>query len=291
MIAAPRRESTDIQWQPACYAEQPPMKTGKSQFKSYPAAAPAKRSALLFVHGAYVNASCWTVNFIPFFQRHGYDCFTIDLAGHGDSEDRKRIDELGLADYVADVARAHRAIDRPCVIVGHSMGARVLERFLETGQAEAAMFLSPIPTTGTAGSAIQLGLRYPDFFDSLNAAVNGKITQKTSELMTKIFFSPDVSPAEALKFLPMLCPESQQAVSEMALPDLRLSVRRQKLPALVIGGSEDAVFPASMLHFMASSWRADLYRAAGAGHMLMLDPQWESVANHMLGWMKRRVPA
>jgi pimeloyl-ACP methyl ester carboxylesterase len=80
-------------------------------------------------------------------------------------------------------------------------------------------------------------------------------------------------------------------VTEMALPDLRLSVRRPQLPTLVVGGNEDAVFPASMLHFMASTWRAELHRADGAGHMLMLDPQWKSVADHLLGWMKRRIPA
>ena len=59
------------------------MNSRKSQVNAYPASTPSNRAALLFVHGAYVNSSCWTFNFIPFFQRHGYDCFTVDLAGHG----------------------------------------------------------------------------------------------------------------------------------------------------------------------------------------------------------------
>lgn len=266
------------------------MPTTQSTVQSYPSSTPGRKAALLFVHGAYVDSSCWTFNFIPFFQRHGYDCFTVDLSGHGTSTQRAQIDRFGLADYVNDLRGALQEIGRPSIVIGHSMGARVLERFLEQGEAEAALFLSPIPTTGTAGSAVQLTLRYPGFIENLAAAVNGKISQKTAELMTRVYFSPDVSPAEALKFLPMLCPESQQAVTEMALPDLRLSVRRRQLPTLVIGGTEDAVFPASMLHFMASTWRADLFRATGAGHMLMLDPQWKMVADYMLAWMERRVP-
>lgn len=266
-----------------------PVKPRKIRIESYPTPSATNKAALLFVHGAYVNSTCWTFNFIPFFQRHGYDCFTVDLSGHGDSEGRERIDDFGLNDYVADLTQALDEIGRPSIVIGHSMGARVLERFLEKGKVEAAIFLSPVPTTGTAGSALQLLQRYPGFLQTLDAAVNGNISTKTGELMTKIYFSPDVSPDEALQFLPMLCPESQQAVAEMALPELRFGIRRCALPALVIGGSDDAVFPASLLHFLATTWRADLYRATGAGHMLMLDPQWETVARHMLDWMARRV--
>ncbi|MDP3635981.1 MAG: alpha/beta fold hydrolase [Azonexus sp.] len=267
------------------------MKQRDIRIESYPASSSSSRAALLFVHGAYVNSSCWTFYFIPFFQAQGYDCFTVDLSGHGDSEGRERIDDFGLADYVDDVTYAIAEIGRRTIVVGHSMGARVLERYLENNTAAAAIFLSPVPTTGTAGSAMQLLLRYPDFLKCLDAAVNGKISAESNEIMTKIYFSPETSVKEVLRFLPMISPESQQAVSEMALPETRFSIRRHKLPVLVIGGMDDAVFPASMLHFLASAWRADLYRAAGTGHMLMLEARWETVAEHMLRWLDKRVSA
>jgi len=266
------------------------MTPRKIRIESYPTPSRSDKAALLFVHGAYVNSTCWTFNFIPFFQEQGYDCFTVDLSGHGDSEGRERIDDFSLGDYVADVKVALEEIGRPAIVIGHSMGARVLERLLEQPAAEAAIFLSPVPMTGTAGSAMQLLLRFPNFLQTLNAAVNGKISAKIGEMMTKVYFSPEVSPDEARRFLPMLCPESEHAVAEMALPEVRLSIHRSQLPVLVIGGTDDAVFPASMLHFVASAWRAEVYRAPGAGHMLMLDPQWKIVAGHMLAWMERRVP-
>ncbi|EKE17060.1 MAG: alpha/beta hydrolase fold protein [uncultured bacterium] len=265
------------------------MQQRNLRITSYPASSRSSRAALLFVHGAYVNSSCWTFNFIPFFQAQGYDCFTVDLSGHGESAGRERIDDFGLADYVDDVTYAIAEIGRRTIVVGHSMGARVLERYLEKNTAAAAIFLSPIPTTGTAGSAMQLLLRYPNFLKSLDAAVNGKISAESNEMMTKIYFSPTTSVQEALRFLPMISPESQQAVSEMALPESRFRIRRQPLPALVIGGTDDAVFPASMLHFVASAWRADLHRATGAGHMLMLEERWRAVAEHMLAWLDKRV--
>ncbi|MGB0126741.1 MAG: alpha/beta hydrolase [Rhodocyclaceae bacterium] len=261
------------------------MKAQKIHLQSYPTATAASKGALLFVHGGYVNSSCWEYNFIPFFQGNGYDCFALDLSGHGRSNGRDCLDEFGLDDFAKDLAYATQKIGRQTTLIGHSMGCRVIERFLVDGKAEAAIFLSPVPTTGTISSAFQLALRYPTFFQSLNDILNGNISEEVADLMTKIYFSPDISPIEAQKYLPMVGPESARALAEMALPEFSLSVRRPKLPALVIGGVNDAVFPPSMLHFMGSSWNAEVHRVEGAGHMVMLDPQWEDVATHMLDWM------
>ena len=55
---------------------------------------------------------------------------------------------------------------------------------------------------------------------------------------------------------------------------------------VVMGGAFDAVFPASMLYFTALSWRAATLVIPGAGHMLMLDPQWEDAAGKLLAWVE-----
>ncbi|WP_200385366.1 alpha/beta hydrolase [Rhodocyclus tenuis] len=265
------------------------MKTATPHVHNYPATAGTRRTPLLFVHGGYVDSTCWEFNFIPFFQRHGHDCFSVDLSGHGRSPGHERIDDFGLDDYVADLRYAVDQIGQPLVLIGHSMGSRVVERFLETGDASAAIFLSPIPTMGTAASACRLALRYPMFFQALDAVSSGKFSPEVIELLTRIYFSPEVSPQEAAKLIPMIGRESQRAVSEMAMPEFRLSYQRRRLPALVIGGDKDEVFPASMLHFMGSTWNAEVYRAEGAGHMLMLDPQWEAAARHMLDWLENKL--
>lgn len=262
------------------------MSTRKIHLHDYPAAGRKAKGSLLFVHGAYVNSSCWEFNFIPFFRRRGYDCFALDLSGHGASEGRERIDQFGIDDYAVDLAWAVRQMAAPPTLIGHSMGARVVERYLERGEAAAAIFLAPVPTTGTAGSALQIGLQYPSFFQVLEDAVDGRISDEVAELMTRIYFAPGTRPHETLRFLPMVGPESQRAIAEMAWVQTRRPVRRGKLPALVVGGARDAVFPSSMLHFSAAPWEADCHRIDGAGHMLMLDPQWEETATRMLTWLE-----
>jgi len=268
------------------------MQIEKIQVRSFAVRNPAAgRGGLLFVHGGYVDGACWEVNFFPFFSRQGYDCHAVDLSGHGGSEGRERLDEIGIGDYAADVAQAVAMIGRPLTLVGHSMGARVVEHYLEAGgEEEAAIFLAPVPVTGMAGSALQLALRHPGFFGALEAAVRGDISKETADLMTRIYFAPGVRPHETLQYLPMLCPESQRAIVEMALPKAPLSWRRRRLPALVVGGECDAVFPASLLHFMGIAWNAEVRRICGAGHMLMLDPQWQNVAEEMLAWLNKVRP-
>ena len=61
--------------------------------------------------------------------------------------------------------------------------------------------------------------------------------------------------------------------------------RRPDIPALVMGGGEDAVFPASMLFFTALPWKARQVVIPRAGHMLMLDPQWPQAAAALGDWL------
>ena len=190
------------------------MRRRKIHLQKFPATVAGKKPALLFVHGGFVDSTCWEYHFVPFFQRHGYDCYTIDLSGHGRSEGRERIHDFGIAHYVADLNDAVHAIGVPLTLIGHSMGARVVERFLEQqtpaegktphGKARAAIFLSPVPAAGTMGSALRLSLRYPNFLQALGEVSAGHFSDEVAELMQKVYFSPEMPAAEARKFLPMI---------------------------------------------------------------------------------------
>lgn len=251
----------------------------------YPAAVARPTPPLLFVHGGYSHAGCWSVRFIPYFQALGYDCYAVDLSGHGASPGRERLDDFGLEDYVADLADAVAGMAEPPVLIGHSMGCLVSQRFLERGTARAVAFLAPVPPTGTAGSASRLALTIPDFFSELPNAVNGTASAQTLRTMAKVYFSPSMPAAQTADYLPLIQPESARAVAEMLTAPLRPARRRANLPALVMGGSEDQVFPASMLYFTVAAWLAKTVVIRGAGHMLMLDPQWPEAAAGLRDWL------
>lgn len=100
----------------------------------YPGARGNSRASLLFVHGAYASSGYWAVHFIPFFQSQGYDCNALDLAGHGASGGREALDQFGIDEYAEDVAHAMNEIGKPAVVIGHSMGTLVIQRYLERGR-------------------------------------------------------------------------------------------------------------------------------------------------------------
>lgn len=251
----------------------------------FPAVTPTDRPPLLFVHGGYSNARLWTVNFIPYFQEQGYDCYALDLSGHGERSRWATLNEVGLDDFVADVAAAVASMPELPILISHSMGCLVCQRFLEKGSARAVAFLAPVPPTGTGGTASRFALTMPDFFTELPNAVNGTASAKTMRTMAKVYFSPSMPAAETTQYLPLIQPESERAVAEMLMVPMRFVRGRPNIPALVMGGSEDQVFPASMLYFTAAAWLAKSVVIPGAGHMLMLDPQWPDAARHLGQWL------
>lgn len=263
------------------------MATPPLKIHHHPADSPNDRPPLLFVHGGYTHAGSWQRNFIPYFNARGYDCHAIDLSGHGQSGGHEQLHELSLADYTADLARAVDSLADTPVLVGHSMGTLVIDRYLSSvgARAVAVALLAPVPPTGTSGSATRLALQVPGFFEELPNAVGGTPTEKTLHVMAQVYFSPDLRPDDIEQFMPLIGDESEHAVTEMVTLPFRRPSGRPKLPALVMGGSCDAVFPASMLHFTAAIWNARSVIIEGAGHMLILDPQWPVAAEKLLEWL------
>jgi len=254
---------------------------------------PAKRHnghpPLVFVHGGYVHSGCWDVNFLPHFSKLGYHCHAVDLSGHGASEGRAELNSYDLDHYAADVAQVVAGLPVPPVLIGHSMGALVVQRYLEKGNAAALIMMAPVPTTGLAGCSARMAHSQPDFLVEAGRAVRGKYTEKTARVMREVYFSPDVTPEQFAAFKPLVQDESMTAVTEMMALAMRPPRRRPKLPALVMGGELDALFPANMLHFTASGWNAETCVIPRAGHMMMMEPQWTAAAAKIDSFLDRRL--
>jgi pimeloyl-ACP methyl ester carboxylesterase len=250
-----------------------------------PAVPASDQPPLLFVHGAYVNADCWALNFLPYFADLGYDCHALDLSGHGRSEGRDCLDSFGLDDYLDDVLQVASTLGRQPIMIGHSMGATLVERAMEQGLAKAGVLLAPVPPTGTQGSALNLGLRQPRFFAEIDNVTHGRFSADSLTLMRDVYFAPSTPAEDIEQFVHLIQPESQQAVAEMLLLGWRIHRSRATLPVLVVGGRDDAVFAPSMVGFTAQRWQAELAILPDSGHMLMLDRQWLAAADQIAAWL------
>ncbi|MEZ5585420.1 MAG: alpha/beta fold hydrolase [Candidatus Competibacteraceae bacterium] len=95
-----------------------------------PAGSP-KAVPLLFVHGAFVGAAVWDAHFLAYFAEHGYSAHAVSLRGHGGSAGHESLSWHSLADYVDDLRRTVAVLDAPPVLIGHSMGGMVVQKYLE----------------------------------------------------------------------------------------------------------------------------------------------------------------
>src|SRR5262245_26247057 len=108
----------------------------------------AQRPVLVFIHGFLDGAAAWA-DVVAALGDRAADALCVDLPGMG-----ARAGEPGpysLDGYAEDVTRQIRALGRPVVLVGHSMGAQVAE--LAAGRlaerVRAIVLLTPVPLQGT----------------------------------------------------------------------------------------------------------------------------------------------
>ncbi len=247
---------------------------------------PAK-ACLLFVHGGYATAECWAPYFFPWFSRQGYDCHAFDLSGHGGSEGRERLHAFGIDDYVQDLAHAAGDFERPVVVIGHSMGSVIVERYLERHAARAAVLMSPVPATGIVGATLKVAFHTPAFFDQQARATRGEIGAETLRTIREVYYSPETTSDDLLRFGPLFQDESRRALVDLSLLPLRAAGRRPRLPVLVVGGERDAVFPPNLLAYTAARWHGEVAIAPRAGHTLMLDAHWQAAAESITRWLER----
>jgi pimeloyl-ACP methyl ester carboxylesterase len=240
---------------------------------------------ILFVHGAWHAAWCWE-NFLPYFAQQGYPSYAISLRGHGASEGRDKIRWHSAAHgYVADVAQIAQTLTKRPILVGHSMGGYVVQKYLETHAAPAGVLLASVPVSGTLGFGVRFGLRHPWPFLKAQLLLNPWHLVETPALMHDTFFSPQVSAAEIAQHFARLQPESFRMVLETLLLNLPRP-EKVKTPLLVLAAANDRVVSVAEEQATARSYGTEAEIFPNMAHDMMLEPDWQRVADRILSWLQ-----
>lgn len=112
-----------------------------------------RRPALVFVAGAYHGGWCYD-HYLNYFARHGVSCFALDLPGQGALGSAQQGNPpLQIADLADALRGACRYLDRPLVLVGHSMGALPVMAAASCSQVHGVVLLAPSPPGNLPGAA------------------------------------------------------------------------------------------------------------------------------------------
>lgn len=246
---------------------------------------------LLFLHGAYTAAWCWE-HFLPWFAAAGFHCHALSFSGHGASRRRDHLDSYSIDDYVNDVVETIATLPAPPVLIGHSMGGFVVQKYLELHAAPGAVLMCSVPPQGLAASAFGMLFNQPGLFADLNRLMTGGHVALDS-LRAALFAQP-VSVDELARYYRLAQPESHRAIWDMMLFNLphthkvlgHLPDGRAGL--LVQGAEQDMIIPASLVEMTARSYGTDATVYPGMGHGLMLEADWRRPAQDILDWLNQR---
>ena len=251
------------------YAMQPNLVAVRSDTGS-------RRHSLLLVHGAWHGAWCWEP-FMEWFAARGWDSYAIDLRGHGESGSDRSLRLTRVKHYVEDVASVVESMDSPPIIVAHSMGGLIAQRFLENHELPGAVLLSPVPIGGAMRATLRTLRRHPLKFLKANVLWDLKPLIEKREIAADLFLTDDATPEQVDWMWDRLQSESYLAYLDM-LFFVRSRPQLVHSPMAVITGSEDRIFGVGEHRKTARAYGIELEVMDGAAHDLMLGPHWEEAA-------------
>jgi pimeloyl-ACP methyl ester carboxylesterase len=237
---------------------------------------------LLFVHGAWHDAWCWAEHFLPYFAQHDYISYALDLRGHGKSEGGNGLRWTSIASYVSDVEQIVSQLERPPVLIGHSMGGLVVQKYLETHTIPAAVLLASVPPRGVLRTTLSIAARHPLPFLKANLTLKLYPIIGTPALTREAFFSREMPEEKVRTYFARMQNESYRAFLDMILSLPHPA--RVKTPVLVLGGGRDTIFTRKEVEATARAYRTRAEIFPTMAHDLMLEDGWQMVADRMLGW-------
>ena len=241
---------------------------------------------LLFVHGGWHSASCWA-NFVDFFADAGYRAVALSLRGHGGSPTAKPFHACSIADYVDDVRATAGSLDSHPVLIAHSLGGFVVQRYLESQDAPAAVLVASVPPQGVLGLATRIWSRHP--WVSMRSLPVGNLTGfiGTAPLVREHLFSAhtpdDIVESCAARVQP-------EAVRASLVDPLfrRVRTTRVSTPMLVLGAADDGMVTNAEVRATARAYATQAEFFPGMGHNMMLEPGWAGVAKRIHAWLQAR---
>jgi pimeloyl-ACP methyl ester carboxylesterase len=241
---------------------------------------------LLFVHGAWHAAWCWDEHFLDFFADRGYRALAVSLRGHGGSPTARPLRMCSIADYVDDVASVTDSLPTRPVVIGHSMGGLVVQKYLESHSAPAAVLVASVPSRGGLGAVLRQLRQHPWRITRVLLTGNSlRGVAKTPELCRERFFSAHTPESKVLEYHARLQEESARVIRlDLTLLSLPRPTR-VSTPVLVVGAECDGIFSEKEERTTAHAYRTEAEIFRDMGHDMMLEPGWHAVAERIDSWL------
>ncbi len=235
---------------------------------------------ILLIHGMWTTASFWEY-YSNFFAGKGCNTKAVTLLYHGYSTDRLK--DIGVMDYVKQVAEEPgKVADKP-VIIGHSMGALIAQKLAEKGLAAKLVLIAPSAPKGisvmkpsvlrTFSANISNILLKKPFIIPPGNAVYGLMNTMSQEEQTRVYRD--------------FVYESALAAYEIVRGRITIADSKVTCPVLVIAGGQDRATPPEVVRKIAAKYNALYMEYPEHCHVsLVKGSGWEQVARDIFDWAR-----
>ncbi|KAL6747522.1 esterase-like protein [Haematococcus lacustris] len=263
-----------------------------------------ERPPLLFVHGSYHAAWCWADHFLPYFAARGFNSYAVSLRAQGNSDCVSQdkggpIQVAGTLDsHAADLADLISNFPQPPVVVGHSFGGLILQRYVQLMAArpgEAGLpplagtaFLACVPPSGNKSMVLRFLLRDPILSLKVTWGFVARSFIKDVKACRELFFSPDLPDADLARHHAQLATCSPVRLMDLADVNKQVPLPPPPSfapPAFVLGGADDKVVDVEAIQELAASYGVEPIILPNMAHDVMLDTRWEQVAERLAAWL------
>lgn len=245
------------------------------------------QTAILFVHGMWHAAWCWEEYFLPYFSQNGYVSYALSLRGHGDSDGHEQLRWSSINDYVSDLAQVVDQLKVPPIIVGHSMGGMIVQKYLESHEVPAAVLLASTPPKGVMLATLRVFLRHPLTVLKVGLTLSMSPIVSTQQLAQEAFFSSNISKAKMKMYFSQMHDEAFRAYLDMLGLNLP-QPKNIKSPVLVLGAENDMMISQREVEATAQAFGVEAKIFPNMAHDMMLETGWQDVADRILSWLEKR---
>jgi pimeloyl-ACP methyl ester carboxylesterase len=245
----------------------------------------------ILVHGGAHTGVCWTsspdgrAGWAKLLAEHGWRIFVVDWPGVGRSRHFDDFLEVGATSVVSALCALLRQCG-PAVLVGHSMGAALSAKTIETVPelVEAFIAVAPAPPLDRIAAAKQ------------QDPPSTRPVKLDDQMISRIFANADRFPHEFLvDYRRSLCDTSPAVANAIVgRGDHSLVInsveRLTSCPTIVLAGDQDDLTPPTVTEKVADFLGADYVLAGrdwgipGFGHMIPIEIGSEQLLDKLIQW-------
>jgi pimeloyl-ACP methyl ester carboxylesterase len=247
---------------------------------------------ICFVQGDWLAQTIWE-KFERHFKACGYTCSLLSLPDQGDQRWYRILHGKDVLTRLVDFYAVQiAALPSPPILIGHALGGMVVQLLLDRGIGLAGVAIASRPPKGFVPNLPSLLHIVTAKTEQWNGICFVQMTPAQFLRHVAHPVSPHTIELPYNKILSKI-PRKLMIATSLGIGS-RLLFNQERGPLLLISGGEDRLVTSSVVlanyyHQRRSLAPTDYFSFPGYGHLLMMQPCWEQVADQIIEWLQQQL--